>query len=103
MFPADPTGFVTVDPLIRSTGLPEQQRRGSRNRAARSHHRGASIPDRLIAACADAQRITVLHYDADYDLILPMKALLNNPSLASTTQTSGLASPVSDDRASHRG
>lgn len=37
--------------------------------AARSRHRGASIPDLLIAACAEAHGVTVLHYDADYDLI----------------------------------
>ncbi len=32
-------------------------------------HRGASIPDLLIAACAEAQDAAVLHYDADYELI----------------------------------
>jgi predicted nucleic acid-binding protein len=37
--------------------------------AARSEHRGAPIPDLLIAACAEAQGVAVLHYDADYDLI----------------------------------
>jgi predicted nucleic acid-binding protein len=37
--------------------------------AARSEHRGASIPDLLTAACAEAQGVAVLHYDTDYDLI----------------------------------
>jgi predicted nucleic acid-binding protein len=40
-----------------------------RSLASRSQHRGASLPDLLIAACAERHRATVLHYDADYDLI----------------------------------
>lgn len=39
------------------------------NLATRSQHRGASIPELLIAACAAEHGLTVLHYDADYDLI----------------------------------
>ena len=37
--------------------------------AALSRHRGASIPDLLIAACAELHDAVVLHYDADYELI----------------------------------
>lgn len=37
--------------------------------AKRSEHRGVSLPDLLIAACAERAELTVLHYDADYDLI----------------------------------
>jgi predicted nucleic acid-binding protein len=37
--------------------------------ASKSQHRGASIPDLLIAACAEVNGATVLHYDSDYDLI----------------------------------
>lgn len=37
--------------------------------AAKSQHRGASVPDLLIAACAEVNGATVLHYDSDYDLI----------------------------------
>lgn len=37
--------------------------------AEQAKHRGASIPDLLIAACAEEHRLTVLHYDADYELI----------------------------------
>lgn len=37
--------------------------------ARTSHHRTVSLPDLLIAACAEAHGLTVLHYDADYDLI----------------------------------
>jgi len=34
-----------------------------------SQHRGVSLPDLLIAACAECQSLTVLHYDADYERI----------------------------------
>ena len=37
--------------------------------AARSEHRSVPLPDLLIAACAERARLTVLHYDADYDRI----------------------------------
>jgi predicted nucleic acid-binding protein len=32
-------------------------------------HRGAGIPDLLIAACAELHGVTVLHYDHDFELI----------------------------------
>jgi predicted nucleic acid-binding protein len=32
-------------------------------------HRGPSIADMLLAATAEAHRLTVLHYDADFDTI----------------------------------
>jgi hypothetical protein len=37
--------------------------------AERSRHRGASIPDLLIAACAELAGLAVLHYDADFERI----------------------------------
>lgn len=37
--------------------------------ARRGQHRAASLPDLLIAAAAERVALTVLHYDADYDLI----------------------------------
>ena len=37
--------------------------------ARASQHRGVSLPDLVIAACAEANGLTVLHYDADYDAI----------------------------------
>jgi predicted nucleic acid-binding protein len=40
-----------------------------RQLARRSQHRGASLPDLLIAATAEQADLAVLHYDADYDLI----------------------------------
>lgn len=36
---------------------------------ASRHQRGRKIPDLLVAAAAEANGLTVLHYDADFDLI----------------------------------
>ena len=36
--------------------------------AGRGHHR-VTIPDLIIAAAAEADRMTVLHYDSDFDTI----------------------------------
>ena len=35
----------------------------------RGHHRAVGVPDLLIAATAEIEQLTVLHYDADFDLI----------------------------------
>jgi hypothetical protein len=40
-----------------------------RHLAAASQHRGVSLPDLIIAACAEVHDATVVHYDADYDRI----------------------------------
>lgn len=37
--------------------------------ADRGRHRGAAIADLIIASAAEAARLTVLHYDSDFDLI----------------------------------
>jgi predicted nucleic acid-binding protein len=37
--------------------------------ARTSQHRAAAIPDLLIAASAERHRVTVLHYDGDFDHI----------------------------------
>lgn len=37
--------------------------------AERSQHRGASLPDLLIAACAERAALSVLHYDHDFERI----------------------------------
>ncbi len=37
--------------------------------AERGHRRGPSIPDLLIAATAELAQLTVLHFDADYEVI----------------------------------
>jgi predicted nuclease of predicted toxin-antitoxin system len=35
----------------------------------KSQHRAVSLPDLLVAACAEANDLVVLHYDADFDRI----------------------------------
>lgn len=37
--------------------------------ARTGRHRGVTIPDLLIAAAAESAGLTVLHYDADFDLV----------------------------------
>jgi len=37
--------------------------------ADQSQHRSVPLPDLLVAACAEAAGLTVLHYDADYERI----------------------------------
>jgi predicted nucleic acid-binding protein len=37
--------------------------------AARSQHRALSLVDSLVAAVAEAHHLTMLHYDADFELI----------------------------------
>jgi len=59
-------GYVSlpVDERVCARALEVQ-----RELARTSRHRGASLPDLLVAACAERHDATVLHYDADYDLI----------------------------------
>jgi len=37
--------------------------------AKRSQHRGVSLPDLIVAACAESAGLTVMHYDADYERV----------------------------------
>jgi predicted nucleic acid-binding protein len=37
--------------------------------AKRSQHRAVSLPDLLVAACAEKAGLKVLHYDVDFDQI----------------------------------
>jgi predicted nucleic acid-binding protein len=39
---------------------------------ARSWHRAVSLLDALVAAVAEARQLTVLHYDADFELLAEM-------------------------------
>lgn len=40
-----------------------------RSLVERAQHRAVSVPDLLIAATAEIEGLTVLHYDADFDMI----------------------------------
>jgi predicted nucleic acid-binding protein len=37
--------------------------------ADRGQHRGANVPDLVLAAAAERAELTVLHYDADFELV----------------------------------
>ena len=53
-------------------GSPRSQRRAIEVQQALmnvGHHRAVKLPDLLIASTAEAQGLTVLHYDADFDRI----------------------------------
>ncbi len=47
----------------------ERARELQRDLVARGQHRGVSVPDLVLAAVADIEELTILHYDADFDLI----------------------------------
>ncbi len=47
-----------------------------RELARRGQHRGASPSDLLIAACAHANGVGVLHYDRDYDVLGELTSLV---------------------------
>ena len=57
--PRIPVTDDTIDRALQVQGL----------LAARSQHRSVSLPDLLVAACAETAGLIVLHYDADYERI----------------------------------
>ncbi len=62
-------GALAVFPVVETTADHiERAKQVQRLLAARSQ-RGRKIPDLLIAAAAEAERLTVLHYDQDFELI----------------------------------
>jgi predicted nucleic acid-binding protein len=53
-------------------GTPRSERRAidvQRSLMGTSQHRGTKIPDLLVAAVAETEGLTVLHYDVDFDRI----------------------------------
>ena len=40
-----------------------------RELALASKHRGVTLPDLIVAAIAESENLTILHYDHDYELI----------------------------------
>ncbi len=55
--------------LVETTADHLQRARQVQRMLAAKHQRGRKVPDLLIAAAAEARSLTVLHYDADFDLI----------------------------------
>ncbi len=60
---------LTVFELIETTAEHVQRARQVQRMLATKHQRGRKLPDLLIAASAEANGLTVLHYDADFDRI----------------------------------
>lgn len=69
-----------VDITLRYARVPLEQRVFDRAievqglLAEKAQHRAASIPDLVVAAAAEHAGLTVLHYDADFDLIATVTA-----------------------------
>lgn len=55
--------------LVETTADHLRRARQVQRLLASKHQRGRKIPDLLIAAGAEARRLSVLHYDADFDRI----------------------------------
>ena len=55
---------VTVDDRVFDRALEVQAQL-----AAKSQHRAVSLPDLLVAACAEANDLVVLHYDTDFERV----------------------------------
>lgn len=62
-------GAMEVFELVESTAEHVRRARQVQRLLADRHQRGRKVPDLLVAAAAEAHNLTVLHYDADFDLI----------------------------------
>jgi len=60
---------LEVFALVESTSEHVRRARQVQRLLASRHQRGRKLPDLLVAAAAEAHSLTVLHYDADFDLI----------------------------------
>lgn len=56
-------------PIALSPRAEQRAREVQHTLVARGQHRSAGVADLLIAATAEIEGLTVLHYDADFDLI----------------------------------
>jgi predicted nucleic acid-binding protein len=64
-------------PVTMPVRAEERARELQRDLVSRGQHRGVSVPDLVVAAIADIEELTILHYDADFDLI---SAVTNQPT-----------------------
>jgi predicted nucleic acid-binding protein len=55
--------------LVETTAEHVRRAKQAQRLLASRHQRGRKVPDLLVAAAAEARGLTVLHYDADFDLI----------------------------------
>jgi predicted nucleic acid-binding protein len=56
-------------PVTMPVRAEERARELQRDLVTRGQHRGVSVPDLVLAAIADIEELTILHYDDDFDLI----------------------------------
>lgn len=66
------TRRTLVDHLVPILIVPRAERRAREVQAElvrRGQHRAVSIPDLLMAAAAEVEQLSVLHYDANFELI----------------------------------
>jgi hypothetical protein len=63
------TGALDVLALVETTAEHVQRAKQIQRHLASKSQRGRKIPDLLIAAAAESERLTVLHYDQDFDKI----------------------------------
>lgn len=55
--------------LVETTADHLRRARHVQRLLAAKHQRGRKVPDLLVAAAAEAQNLTIVHYDADFDRI----------------------------------
>jgi len=55
--------------LVETTAEQVRRAKQVQRLLAANHQRGRKVPDLLIAATAEAAKLTILHYDTDFDLI----------------------------------
>jgi len=60
---------LSVFKLVETTAEHVQRARQVQRMLASRSHRGRKLPDLLIAAAAERDRLVLLHYDSDFDLI----------------------------------
>ena len=63
------TGALELFDLVDTTAEHVRRARQVQRLLASKHQRGRKVPDLLIAATAEVESLTVLHYDADFDRI----------------------------------
>ncbi len=62
-------GALEALPVVQTSAAHVRRALQVQRLLAERSQRGRKIPDLLVAAAAEARNLTVLHYDADFDLI----------------------------------
>lgn len=68
----DTSAIRPHDPVLQPIRTEARAREVQRELTARGQHRAVAVPDLLVAAVAEAEGLTVLHHDGDFDLIAAM-------------------------------